>query len=1145
MNMRKNNISRILVTGLFALVAIALFAPQASAFPLSHYTQSSKLSQGKWVKIKITDSGIYQITDADARNWGFSGGVASLHVFGRGGAPISETLTTDIPDDLPQVPVVRTNGKLLFYAQGNLTWAYASKEVSSLQQQHPYSTETFYFVTDSNEYEDIAINRNSNPIAGTPVTTFVERLFHEKELVNPGQIGRDFLGEDFISNPSQNFSFNLKGLVSGTDVVVLTEAGVRQSSTTGSGNFSFQYNGTNLPVTASDKFAYDNSPHLFYTVKTMQKSFSLNKETLNYNIKYTNNNATVTLARLNYITVNYQRQLALDNGRLYFVSAQNHDTSTPLAISNAGEGVRVWDVTKPHLPVELNTATNGTTTVFAPAQSGRREYAAFSVNASYASPQLVGQVANQDIHALPVPDMIIITHPQYMTQALRVAELHENLDSMRVLTLSQDEIFNEFSSGVPDMMAYRLLCKYFYDRGTDKDGHHLQYALLMGNGTFDNKHITNEFKAIAFPALLTWQSQRSSIESSSYCTDAAIASLQDDSGNSWGTNIQDIGVGRFAVKSEEEARIAVDKLIKYVTSPLYGSWRNNVIILADDEESGQFMEQSEGYIQSANKNTGTNYMFKRIYLDAYESESLGGSRNYPGARDDFYGGLRDGVLLWGYNGHSSPNVVSDHNLIRNSDYLNNMFYKHLPLAVATTCELARYDAIEESGGELMFLNKNGGAIAVLSSNRQAGITSNAILGNKIYENIFARDNDGLPMRLGDVFRNACNQTRLGNNQAYFLMGDPAMRLAMPKYTARIDAINGTPINPDNKPEFKARQTVTFTGTIVDHKGDKVNNFNGTVSSQLYDCDQSITTHGYGSGGVEFTYQEHSNRIAVGSDSVKNGQFSVKITIPSEISYDNYTPSLINLYAYDAEHHNDANGSSEDFIIYGYDESAKADTIGPSIIYLGLNGENFKNGEDVNENPIVFASITDDSGINLSDAGIGHSITLTLDDDIVYTNVNKFYSPVHSTQGYKGSLSYQLKDLDNGAHTLRLRVWDVFNNMSEKTISFNVVKGLKPDIYEVYATHNPASVETTFYVKHNRPDATLNVGISVYDLMGRLVWTTQQSGQSDLDTSFPITWNLTDLGGNRVPRGIYVYRATVSTDGVREATKSKKLAVVGQ
>lgn len=1145
--MRKDIIQNILIAGIMVLTTIA--SPSVWAFPMSHYTKSSKLSQGTWVKVKVGDSGIYQITDADARNWGFKGGVASLHVFGKGGAPISEKLTTDIPDDLPQVPVVRTAGKLVFYAQGTITWQAGTNGLTFVQQQHPYANDAYYFVTDDPAYSDIAPTVDTTPITGDAVTTFIDRQFHERELVNPGETGRIYLGEDILNTSSYMFKFNLKDKVQGSNITVVTTAGALQSSNTGQGKFTFQYNGTNLPSASSDNTNYNPADHLLYTAYTMPKTFTIDSEDLNYTIKFNNNGANYRFVRLNSVTVNYERKLSLVNGALSFATPATWTQGKSMAISNANNNTVVWDVTMPHAPIAMNTTLAGTTTTFATPRSGLREYVAFDPSQSFAAPQVVDRVSNQDIHALPVPDMIIITHGRYFNQAQRVAALHESVDSMRVHVLNQDEIFNEFSGGQPDMMAYRMVCKYFFDRGIDSTGHHLQHVMLMGNGTWDNKQLTNEFKAIAYPALLTWQNEISTIENNAHCTDDCITVLGDNTSN-WHSDVQNIGVGRFPVKSEEEARITVDKLIKYVTTPNYGAWRNRVVVMADDEENGTFMKQCEEYIENGNKNGGKDIMFKRVYIDAYDAVTVGSSRNYPGARNAFYNALKDGVLMWAYNGHSSANVMSGHDLVRRNDYLNNMYFKHLPLMLGTTCEQSRFDALDISGGEYLFLNGNGGAIAVMSSNRQAWINDNATLGKQMFARLYTRDENGLPMRLGDVMKNSKNATRLWNNESYLLLGDPAMRLAMPRYTARIEAINGQPINnsdPSTMPVFKARQTITFTGSIVDNKGNKVNNFNGTVESNLFDCDQSVTTHGYGSSGVQFTYQEHSNRIALNNDSVKNGEFTIKVTIPSEImySYDNYTPSLINLYAWDQQRMIDAAGSSEDFYIYGYDETVKADTIGPEISYLGLNSENFKDGESVNESPLVIASVSDESGINMSDAGIGHSIILTLDGKTVFNDVNKYYTPQITDKGGKGTINYPLKDLANGHHTLRLRVWDVYGNMSEKTISFNVVNGLKPSIYEVYTTQNPASTSTTFYVKHNRPDAMLHIGIQVYDLAGRMVWSTQQSGQSDMFTSFPVTWTLNDMAGNRVPRGIYVYRAIVSTDGVKEATKSKKLAVTSE
>ena len=377
-----------------------------------------------------------------------------------------------------------------------------------------------------------------------------------------------------------------------------------------------------------------------------------------------------------------------------------------------------------------------------------------------------------------------------------------------------------------------------------------------------------------------------------------------------------------------------------------------------------------------------------------------------------------------------------------------------------------------------------------------------------------------------------------------------MRLSYAGYTAQVETINGKPIDKDNLPVFKARQHVEFSGSILDTKGDLATDFNGAIVSTLFGPEQTVITHGYGGSGTPLDtvhYDERTNRLAINVDTVIGGRFTVRVIIPSEVNneYDNYLTSLINLYAYDRQDTLEARGTNSDFYIYGYEDEEVADTIPPRIITLGLNNESFVDGSEINESPLVLATVSDESGVNLSSAGIGHSMTLTLDGVTSYNDVATYYTPLFSDEGTLGSISYQLTDLTPGLHSLRLRVWDVYNNVSEKTIQFVVVNGLKPEIAEVYCTGNPARDETSFYVKHDRPDAVVNVTIEVYDMMGRMVWKTVQAGRSDMYTSIPVTWDLIDLGGRRVPRGIYVYRATISTDGVKEATKSKKLAVTGE
>ena len=249
-----------------------------------------------------------------------------------------------------------------------------------------------------------------------------------------------------------------------------------------------------------------------------------------------------------------------------------------------------------------------------------------------------------------------------------------------------------------------------------------------------------------------------------------------------------------------------------------------------------------------------------------------------------------------------------------------------------------------------------------------------------------------------------------------------------------------------------------------------------------------------------------------------------------------------LYAYDESTQAEAAGSNEQFYIYGYDETVESDDEGPEIRTFTLNTEAFADGDNVNESPLVLASIFDKSGINFSTGGIGHNITLQLDDKFTYSDVDLYFRPVIDPEGNAGTINYPLSNLTEGQHTLRLKVWDVFMNSSEKTITFNVIKGLKPDLVDVYTTANPASTEAVFYVQHNRPDAVVTVSLQVFDLMGRMVWSTTETGKSDLYTSAPITWNLCDSSGTRVPRGIYVYRASIISNGMEQSSKAKKLAV---
>ncbi len=1146
MTIKQSYISAILAS--FIAIIALWYAPSAYALPADSYAKESVLAKGNWVKVKVSeDGGIQHISPSKLKEWGFAN-PSAVKIFGYGGAPISHLLNGDQIDDLVQVPTYRNGNNIYFYAQSVTTWR-TDNLIPYVQYQHPYATEAYYFITDRSDIDPLTISEvDATPQSGgKEISTYTARTFHEKELTSPAESGNFMLGEDFRFTSSREYSITLPGYIDNTPVLILTSFGAKVTG--GTGLISFTANGKEIETSESDKITPIESNNgaflrLIRTLKTVQ----LIENNLRLGVKFTTS-GSATIANLDYITLNYTAKISV--GR--FRTEKETSTQDVIVINDeiVDDKLQLWDVTTPHSPFAIKGNREGKIVKFSPSQKGHREYVSFSTNWSTPSPQMVEKVSNQSIHSEATPDMIIITPTEYKAQAQRIADLHLMLDSMRVLVVEETKVFNEFSSGTPDFMAYRKMAKMFYDRGADSTGHRLGYILLFGRGTYDNRKLSSTIKALKYPMLLTWQTDSGLNEIDSYSTDDILGQLEDGAGNDFSNDHLSIAVGRMPVKSVTEAKNVVDKLYAYTTKQDFGTWKNNVMIIADDMNSGIHMEQADAVIEGHKTNGGESYVYNRIYLDAFPLENSGSGRSFPEARKKMFQKLNEGVLYLNYIGHSGNYAWTGDGLLTFND-INSMYLKHYPLMLTASCEFTRLDKAEETGGETLFLNPRGGAIALFTTARQVYISDNGMLNKSISRYMFARDKNGKHYRIGDILRHGKNS--IGNNTnklKYFLVGDPALRLAYPTYGVKLESINGKPVSSDNMPIFQARQSITLKGSITDSNGKVATDFNGAIIPTLYDIEENVETHGYSAGSEEgkvYNYLDRSNKLSIAKDSVINGEFTVTVAIPSEINapsqYDNYTPAMLNFYANSVDGI-EANGNNEQFYIYGYDTEADTDTIGPTIELFALNSQSFADGDQVNESPLVMALIHDENGINLSNSGIGHQMTLLLDNNISYSDVASYYTPDFTSVGNKGSINYSLSDLSEGEHTLRLKVWDTFNNSSEKTITFNVVNGLKPEMHDVYAVGNPAKEDAKFYIKHNRPDALITVTLYVYDLMGRLVWSTQESGKSDMFTSFPITWNLTDQSGRRVPRGIYVYKAGISTDGVQETTKAKKIAVAAE
>ena len=1121
---------------IFLISVLALSRPvPATAFPAETYAGNSVLAQGKWVKISVSETGVYLLSTADLRRWGFND-PSRVRVYGYGGQRISDNLTAaNYIDDLPQVQTAKTARGIVFYGVGPETWSVDARSGRHTRTTNPFSTKGYYYLTDS-DAAPREIPAESGTPASTPATTVTAAVIHEQDLISPNRSGHYAVGEDFRFTQSRDFRFNLPGRVEDTDVWM--QCSFLANTPSATSRLTFTANGTTLPSSSSDNIRPNSSSDACGDTCVTSKTFSINGSTLNLNLRYSVS-GVVKDAYLDYIVVNYTRNLDMDAALAGFFTADRCFT-----IAGATAQTTVWDVTD---PLNLNAigpaATESGATVSTP-RTGLRRYIAWNDNSAFRTPVNEGTVKNQNIHSVPVPDMVIVTTSALRSEAERIAGLHrDSRDSLDVYVVEQSLVYNEFGSGCGDVNAIRRMLKMFYDRGNAGGGKRLKYLLMMGRGTFDHRRVTTQGQNQRYEHLPIWQTNTGHNVSSSYCSDDILAMMADGSGLNFGGDKLDIAVGRISARTADEARVFVDRLIKYCNAPIAGEWRNHVMLLADDQDSGTHMNQTETMFNNMQSyDSGLGMMYTKVYIDEFEfSNSM-----YAGARDKMYRTLDNGVAWWNYIGHGGSTTLTADKQFETSD-LYSLYLRHAPVFYAATCTFGRWDDVEQCGIEALTLEESGGAVAAISATRPVYISLNGVLSASLGLEAFARDENGRFRTVGEIINRAKNAMTNDdlNKRRYVLLGDPAMRLMVPENHAVLESIDGVEVTDENQVTVSALQRPVFRGSIYDTGGRKMTSFNGTVSLTLYDAEYSSTTRGRGTEkdpGAKVTFEQQGNRLYAGSGIVTGGEFAVTIPMPAEVS-DNFRPAALNMYAR-AESGEEASGMNRDFYVYGFDDTAQPDTVPPTIDRIYINHESFRNGDAVNTTPTLIVSVSDDVGINLSNSGVGHQMAVSVDGKLSYNNVAAYYTPAEDGSA-GGTVIFPLGTLSNGHHELTFKVWDTSSNSSAAVIEFNVVEGQAPKIFDAYSDANPASVEANFYVSHNRPDAMLTVTVDILDLDGRLLWSDSNKGRADMFLSSPIHWDLCNSAGHRVPRGIYIYRVTVSTGSGETSSVSKRIAVTGQ
>ncbi len=1113
-------------------------AQKSKAATIHSYAPNSVLADGKFVKIRIVNSGVYKLTYEDLSSMGVS--PANVRIFGYGGAMLEQSFLVPKADDLPEVAIHMEKGAdgvfnagdyILFYAQGINKWKYDSSINIFTHTINPYSSYGYYFVTSDKGVGKIIEQQSIAPSDENDFQTvneFTDYSVYENELKSLAQSGKEFYGDYFGDSNPKSITFNFPNPV----LTNSTKVRIDVAST--------------APVISSFYLALEGAQKQSLMVAkksddTYEKAKGANatftytpvKDAFNFSLSYSKP-SSIASGYLNYIEVNTRRYLKMSGSVMQFQNVDNLGFVgyKQYQLSDAGSKIQIWNITDPLNIYRVPTQTVNGLLTFTESASEINYYIAIDPTAAsaFSKPEVAGVVANQNLHALAPVEMVILTHPRFLKQAETLAQAHRDIDQMTVGVITTEQVYNEFSSGAPDATAYRWVMKMLYDRAlaSGNTADMPKYLLLFGRGTYDNRKLTNDSGE---NLILTYQAENSLVQTQSYVTDDYFGFLDDDEGLQPTNHLVDIGIGRFPVITVDEAQIVVDKTIGYMKNTNKGSWKNQLCFLADDGDGALHMTQSDE-VASLLINKYPSYQVNKIYLDSYNQETSASGESYPLARMHFHDLLKNGLLYLNYTGHASSTGWTNEKILTVND-VKSLTNKQLPLWLGATCDFLQFDLKAVSAGEQVLLNPYGGGIGIFSAARPVYAAQNHTINMRFSEYLFKRNNRQ-HNRIGDVVAYAKNNVGAEFNKlSYVYMGDPAVKLNFPTdYNVSTTAIDdGIELGRDT---LRAMSVVKVSGIIDDGSGNKIENFNGELTMVVFDKTQRINTlNNHGDGAM--SYFDRPNTLFSGRAMVKDGEFSITFMLPKDIKY-NYGTGRINYYAYDKTSEKEAQGYYENFIVGGSNKDVVAETIGPEM-KLYMNSENFRSGGKVNETPLFIAHLSDVNGINRVGSGIGHDLLLVVDNDPKQSYVVNDYYQTAENDYTSGVVRYKLPELAPGKHSISFRAWDLLNNSTVQTIEFEVVKGLIPTIFTINNYPNPVSNGTRIIVDHDRPETILNTKVEIFDLSGRQIWSFSQANADE------INWNLIRADGQKADAGIYLYRVTISTKNSDTYSKSNKMIII--
>ena len=1115
---------------------------------ISAQTVNSVLSTGDWFKFSVDTTGVFKIDKNFLQQLGVSTNDLNpkkIHIYGNGGN-LLPVLNSDFRYNDLQENAIYIKGEndgsfdssdfILFYAKGAHDWIVDTEQNTAKHRQNIYSNEAYYFLTVSNT-DGKRVQQKSSLTANaiSQITTFDDYVFLEKEEINILAAGTQwFFDDDFNIENTQHFKIPFPNAIS-NDPVSIRIRGV-----------SMSFGSTTMAVKVNGEALYDLNfsslnPSSLTKASVSERTAEVQNsgDIIDVSITYDNRGNPSAKAFLDFIEVVGKKELIANGNQFSFRSFEQANTVGPVKykIQDNSTIFQVWDVSNPLEPKNIiNEEDNTSDFTFKDNGGVLNEYVVLSQN-DYYTPKLLqnGRVVNQNLHALQDINYLVITNSELFSEAQRLADYHQNNSNLSTKVVLLDEIYNEFSSGSKDITGIRDFIKHVHTTNSTVEKK-LKYVCFFGDASYDYKdRITGNNNIV--PVKL---SEKSFNLATSYVTDDFFVMLDDNEGEMSSRHTIDIASSRIPVSTIVQAKEVVDKILTYYNKDAIGDWRNTITFLADDIDANgeQVIEQGVESIADEIKVNKPIFNINKIYLDSYVQENSSGGERYPEVKEAITNAIEKGTLVFDYFGHGGEDGFASERILDKSQIQNFNNPNTLPLLITVTCDFSRFDnPSRTTAGELTFWNSTGGAASMITTTREVFISVGQNFNLQLIRILLEFENEDLT--IAESLMKTKNE--FSNTQKFFIyhFGDPAMKLSVPKPNVLITKMNGKELSQPID-TLKALSKVSFEGVVVDNTNVVLNDFNGSLSTTVFDKRIDKTTLDNDGFGIKMIFDTQDSKLFRGKSTVENGTFKFDFIVPKDIKIA-YGKGKLSFYAENGKI--DKAGYNFDVVVGGIDKNAPEDTVGPEI-NLFMNDESFIDGANTNASPNLIAVLSDSSGINTSITAVDHDIVGILDGDTTNPiTLNDFYQ-TELNDYTKGKVNYKLRDLEVGPHSIKIKAWDTYNNSSETTLNFTVVSDAILNLENVLNYPNPFVNYTEFWFNHNKPNEALEVQVQVFTISGKLIKTINQNIITTGNLSRSISWNGLDDFGNKIGKGVYIYKLKVkSTISNLTSEKFEKLVIL--